>query len=298
MELRSNKENMRIDKYLSDNLDYSREFIQKLIEQDLILVNNKKVKASYKLNIDDLINIKLEEYENKEEEIKPVNIPIDIVYEDEYLMVINKPSGLVVHPGAGNYNNTLVNGLMYYTKNLSDIGGEGRPGIVHRIDKDTSGLLLIAKNNKVHELLADDFKNKRIKREYIALIKGEFKNASATIDAPIGRDKINREKMAVTDINSKNAVTHLKVLKRYKDYTLISCILDTGRTHQIRVHLSYIGYPVFNDPVYTKDKTTEFGQFLHSYKMTFIHPITKKEMAFTCPLPKYFKDYLNTLEEL
>ncbi len=298
MEIRSKEENIRIDKYLGANLDYSREFIQKLIEQKLVLVNKKVVKASYKLNIDDLITIDIDSYESPEENIVPVAMPLDIVYEDEYLMVINKPSGLVVHPGAGNFNNTLVNGLMEYTKNLSDVGGESRPGIVHRIDKDTSGLLLIAKTNKVHELLADDFKNKRIKREYIALIKGEFKNSSATIDAPIGRDKIHRDKMTVTPLNSKKAVTHLKVLKRYKDYTLISCVLDTGRTHQIRVHLSYIGYPVFNDPVYTKDKTTEFGQFLHSYKMSFIHPITKKEMTFTCPLPKYFEDYLQTLEEL
>ena len=184
---------------------------------------------------------------------------------------------------------------MYYTKNLSDIGGEVRPGIVHRIDKDTSGLLLIAKTNPVHEILADDFKNKRIKREYIALLDGVFKNSSATIDAPIGRDKQNREKMAVVE-DGKSAVTHMKVLKRYDKYTLVSCVLETGRTHQIRVHLAYIGYPVHNDPVYSKKEADFFGQFLHSYKMSFVHPITKKKMEFVCPLPDYFQHFLDELE--
>ena len=185
---------------------------------------------------------------------------------------------------------------MYYTNSLSDVGGNVRPGIVHRIDKDTSGLLLIAKTNQVHELLADDFKNKRIKREYIALLNGVFKGGSATIDAPIGRDKFNRERMAVLE-GGKNAVTHMKVIKRYDKYTLVSCILETGRTHQIRVHMAYIGYPIFNDPVYSKKEATSFGQFLHSYKMNFVHPITKKEMEFICPLPKYFQEFLDSLEK-
>ena len=254
------------------------------------------IKASYKINLNEEIIIHDEEFK-VEEDILPVKMDLNIVYEDEYLMVINKPSGLVVHPGNGNYNNTLVNGLMYYTKNLSDVGGEFRPGIVHRIDKDTSGLLLIAKTNQVHEILADDFKNKRIKREYIALLDGVFRQGSATIDAPIGRDKQNREKMAVVE-DGKHAVTHMKVLKRYKEYTLVSCILETGRTHQIRVHMAYIGYPVHNDPVYAKKEATSFGQFLHSYKMNFVHPITKKEMEFTCPLPKYFEEFLDSLEEI
>ena len=230
-----------------------------------------------------------------EDHIEPVKMDLDIVYEDEYLMVINKPSGLVVHPGAGNYNNTLVNGLMYYTKHLSDVGGSTRPGIVHRIDKDTSGLLLIAKTNQIHEILADDFKNKRIKREYIALLDGVFSQGSATIDAPIGRDKQNREKMAVVE-DGKHAITHMKVLKRYDGYTLVSCVLETGRTHQIRVHMAYIGYPIHNDPIYSKKEADSFGQFLHSYKMNFIHPITKKEMEFICPLPKHFEDFLKELE--
>ena len=288
--------NVRIDKYLASKLDYSREYIGKLIDAKLVLVNGKVIKASYKINLNEEIIIHDEEFK-AEEDILPVKMDLNIVYEDEYLMVINKPSGLVVHPGNGNYNNTLVNGLMYYTKNLSDVGGEFRPGIVHRIDKDTSGLLLIAKSNQVHEILADDFKNKRIKREYIALLDGVFRQGSATIDAPIGRDKQNREKMAVVE-DGKHAVTHMKVLKRYKEYTLVSCILETGRTHQIRVHMAYIGYPVHNDPVYAKKEATSFGQFLHSYKMNFVHPITKKEMEFTCPLPKYFEEFLDSLEEI
>ena len=291
----SDEENVRIDKYLASVTDYSREFIQKLIDHQLVLVNNKEVKASFKVSLGDEIWV----YDEKlkiDEDILPVPMDLDIVYEDEYLMVINKPSGLVVHPGSGNYQNTLVNGLMYYTKNLSNLGGEGRPGIVHRIDKDTSGLLLVAKTNQVHEILADDFKHKRVKREYLALLDGVFKNGSATIDAPIGRDEKNREKMAVVP-SGKVAVTHMKVLKRYHNYTLVSCMLETGRTHQIRVHMAYIGYPVHNDPVYSKRECTSFGQFLHSYKMIFIHPITKKEMEFISPLPKYFRDFLDELEK-
>ena len=290
----SDKENIRIDKYLASILDYSREYIGRLIDSKLVLVNDKIVKASYKVALQDEIVIH-DEQMKVEDHIEPVKMDLDIVYEDEYLMVINKPSGLVVHPGAGNYNNTLVNGLMYYTKHLSDVGGSTRPGIVHRIDKDTSGLLLIAKTNQIHEILADDFKNKRIKREYIALLDGVFKNGSATIDAPIGRDKQNRERMAVVE-DGKHAITHMKVLKRYDGYTLVSCVLETGRTHQIRVHMAYIGYPIHNDPIYSKKEADSFGQFLHSYKMNFIHPITKKEMEFTCPLPKYFEDFLKELE--
>ena len=290
----SDKENIRIDKYLASILDYSREYIGRLIDSKLVLVNDKIVKASYKVALQDEIVIH-DEQMKVEDHIEPVKMDLDIVYEDEYLMVINKPSGLVVHPGAGNYNNTLVNGLMYYTKHLSDVGGSTRPGIVHRIDKDTSGLLLIAKTNQIHEILADDFKNKRIKREYIALLDGVFKNGSATIDAPIGRDKQNRERMAVVE-DGKHALTHMKVLKRYDGYTLVSCVLETGRTHQIRVHMAYIGYPIHNDPIYSKKEADSFGQFLHSYKINFIHPITKKEMEFICPLPKHFEDFLKELE--
>lgn len=295
MEIVSDKVGIRIDKYLSDYTEFSREFIQKLINNSLVLVNGKVVKPSYKVELNDKIIINDENF--KEEcDIVPTKMSIDIVYEDDDIMVINKPSGLVVHPGSGNYTNTLVNGLIYYTKDLSDINGNIRPGIVHRIDKDTSGLLLIAKTNKAHEILAEDFKKKLVKREYIALLNGVFKQGSATIDAPIGRDKNFRERMTVTAENSKNAITHMKVLKRYSKYTLVSCILDTGRTHQIRVHMAYIGYPVHNDPVYAKGEATSFGQFLHSYKMKFTHPVTKKEMEFEAPLPKYFEEFLNNID--
>ena len=222
---------------------------------------------------------------------------LDIVYEDDDIIIINKPSGMVVHPGNGNYSHTLVNGLMYYTNNLSDVNGVIRPGIVHRIDKDTSGLIIIAKNNKTHDILSQYFQNKTITRTYIALIKGELSTNSATIDAPIGRSETDRKKMAVTAKNSKNAVTHLEVLKRYKGYTLVKLKLDTGRTHQIRVHMSYIGHPVYNDPVYTNDKCSEFGQFLHSFSMEFIHPTTKESMYFECQIPEYFENHLKCLEE-
>ena len=295
MKIVSDREHVRIDQYLKEKLDYSREYIQKLINNGNILVNGKQVKTSYQIRLNDELTIN-EEKLTFDTSIVPTKMDLDIVYEDHDIMVINKPSGLVVHPGSGNRENTLVNGLLYHTENLSDMGGEERPGIVHRIDKDTSGLLLVAKTNKAHQILAEDFKNKRVKREYLALLNGVFKNGSATIDAPIGRDKIARDKMCVTATNSKHAVTHMKVLKRYKDYTLVSCVLETGRTHQIRVHMAYIGYPVHNDPVYSKKEADSFGQFLHSYRMNFIHPITKKEMEFTAPLPKYFEDFLVSLE--
>ena len=288
-----NKE--RLDKYLANNTEYSRSTITKMLEKDYITVNGKVEKASYKVKENDIIDIK--EGFIEESDIIAKEMPIDIVYEDEDIIVVNKPSGLVVHPGSGNYDNTLVNGLMHYTNTLSDINGEERPGIVHRIDKDTSGLLLIAKNNKSHAILTEYFKNhQNIKREYIALICGKFPHESATIDAPIGRDPKDRKKMTVTADNSKNAITHLKVIKKYQDYTLVSLVLETGRTHQIRVHMNYIGYPIYNDPVYNTKKCTEFGQFLHSYKMDFIHPITKKEMHFEAPIPEEFQNFIDALD--
>ena len=290
-----NSNNERIDKYLSSTCEISRTLISKMIEDEYILVNDKKTKNNYKVKENDIITIK-ENYV-KEIEIVPEKMDLNIVYEDNDLIVINKDSGVVVHPGNGNYSGTLVNGLMYYTNNLSDVNGEVRPGIVHRIDKDTSGLIIIAKNNKTHEILSEYFQNKTITRTYIALIKGELSTNSATIDAPIGRSDVDRKKMAVTAKNSKNAITHLTVLKRYKGYTLVKLKLDTGRTHQIRVHMSYIGHPVYNDPVYTNDKCSEFGQFLHSYSMEFIHPITKENIYLECPLPEYFVSHLEYLEE-
>lgn len=289
-----NDELIRVDKYLSQKLSYSREDIIKMIKSGSILINEKQVKPNYIVKLKD--EILVGELICKETNLKDTNIPLDIIYEDEDIIIVNKQSGLTVHPGNGNKENTLVNALLYYNKNLSDIGGLERPGVVHRIDKDTSGLIILAKNNKTHEILSDYFKNKSIKRTYIALVKGVIENSSGTIDAPIGRDENNRLKMAVTSKNSKEAVTHFKVLKRYKRYTLLSLVLDTGRTHQIRVHMKYISHPIFNDPLYTNDKCTEFGQFLHSSEMEFIHPTTKEKMKFDCPLPFEFEDYLKNLD--
>ena len=288
------KVNERIDKYLSDVTDYSRSLILKMIKNEDILVNDNIVKASYKVAENDEIKI-IKEY-IEEIDLEPENIPLDIIFENENVILVNKPSGMVVHPGSGNKNHTLVNALLYHTNNLSEGSDNLRPGIVHRIDKDTSGLILIAKNNKAHEILADDFKHKRVKRKYIALVKGILAHNNITIDAPIGRDKIDRKKMMVTDLNSKDAVTHIKVLKRYHKYTLIECELETGRTHQIRVHLAYIGHPIFNDPVYQKDKTTSFGQFLHSSEITFKEPITKEQLHFKVELPEYFQNFLDNLD--
>ena len=294
MKITVNEANERLDKYLASQTDYSRVMISKMIDAGFIKVNDKLEKASYKVRENDCIEI-LDGFK-EETDIVATEMDINIVYEDEHLMIINKPSGLVVHPGSGNYDNTLVNGLMHYTNNLSDINGEERPGIVHRIDKDTSGLIMVAKTNETHAILTEYFKNKDVKREYLALITGVFPHETATIDAPIGRDPKDRKKMTVTADNSKEAVTHLKVIKRYKEHTLVSLKLETGRTHQIRVHMKYIGYPVFNDPVYTNKKTTEFGQFLHSHKMEFVHPITKENMYFECPMPEEMQEFINSLE--
>ena len=283
--------NERIDKYLSNLSEYNRSTILKLIKQEKVLVNKEKTKPSYQVKENDIIEITDELDIN--DDIVPENIPLNIVFENENVILINKPSNMVVHPGSGNKNHTLVNALMAYTKELSSINDSKiRPGIVHRIDKDTSGIILIAKNNKAHEILAHDFKEKNIQRKYIALVKGELKNKQITIDAPIGRDEKNRQRMKVTEHNSKNAITHVKVLKRYKNYTLVECQLETGRTHQIR------GYPIFNDPIYQNQNTTPFGQFLHSSEITFKEPITKEIYHFTAPLPSEFKDFLNTLEEI
>ena len=286
----------RIDSYLSNKLDYSRSKIVKMISDGTILVNNKQVKNSYSLKKDDIITVG--EYIEEEMNIEPEDIPLDIVYEDDDVMVINKPNGMVVHPAVGNNHGTLVNALLYYSKNLSDINGEFRPGIVHRIDAYTTGLLMIAKNNKAHEILADELSKKETTRRYIALVWGVINEDTATIDAPIGRDINDRKKMAVTSINSKDAVTHLKVLERYKEATLIELQLETGRTHQIRVHMNYIGHPVVNDPVYGKRKIIdETGQCLHAFQLGFIHPTTHKYMEFKCDTPKCFTNILNMFKD-
>ncbi len=283
---------IRIDKYLLDKLDISRNKIQKLINDNNILVNGKSVKASYIVRVDDLIEC---DFEYKEKiDILPEDIPLDIVYEDDDLLVVNKPSGMVVHPAVGNYSHTLVNALMYYCNNLSQVNGVIRPGIVHRIDADTSGLLLVAKNDMAHVDLAKQISEKSVKREYITLVDGVIKEDTATIDAPIGRDVKNRKKMCVTADNSKDAITNIRVIERYKNSTLITCSLLTGRTHQIRVHMNYIGHSVINDPVYGSKKLIDplFGQMLHARKIGFVHPRTHEYMEFSCEPPEKFLDIL------
>lgn len=281
----------RIDKYLAEELGISRSTVKKMIDEGFVLVNEKEVKASLILSEADELFVK--DGFIKEASFEAEDIPINIVYEDDDLLVINKKSGMVVHPGNGNTSGTLVNALMHYTKNLSNKEAF-RPGIVHRIDKDTSGLMLVAKNDKAHDILAEGFKNKTIKREYIALVCGVIGEDSGVIDAPIGRDAKDRKKMCVTSENSKKAVTHFKVLKRYEHYTLLRLILDTGRTHQIRVHMKYIGHPVYNDPVYGK-AYNDFGQFLHSASIDFEQPTTHEHLHFECDVPKEFQDFLDTL---
>ena len=296
MEIKAN-DRVRIDKYVMDNTDISRSKVKRMIDSGNILVNNKKVKASYNLKLDD--NIYINDDYTEEVEIKPENIPLDIVYEDDYLLVVNKKSGMVVHPAVGNYSGTLVNALMYHINKLSSVNGSIRPGIVHRIDADTSGLLLVAKTDEVHNDLASQISNKTVFRKYIALVQGVILEDTATIDAPIGRDKNNRKKMAVTEVNSKNAITHIRVLERLKKATLIECVLETGRTHQIRVHLAYINHPVVNDPVYGYKKMDDknFGQMLHASTIGFIHPITKKYLEFSSDVPDTFKKILEKYRE-
>ncbi len=277
----------RIDKYLMSHTEFSRTKIQKLIDSDAIKVNEKKIKNSYIVKAGD--NIEINTLDDDIIDIKPVNIPLDIYYEDNDLLVVNKTSGMVVHPACGHYDDTLVNALLYHCNNLSTINGNVRPGLVHRIDKDTSGLLLIAKNDTTHIKLANDFKNKKVDRTYMTLVSGIINNDSGTIDAPIGRDGRDRKKMTVTDVNAKNAVTHFKVIEKLNDATLLECKLETGRTHQIRAHMKYINHPIINDPLYGFKKTIDnTGQLLHAKKLGFTHPTTLKYMEFDSPLPDKF----------
>ena len=277
--------NERIDNYLIKILNKSRSKIQNLIKTENVKVNNKIIKNSYIVKQND--NIEINEIEEQPLSAKAEKIDLDIVYEDDDIIVVNKQNGLVVHPAVGNPTGTLVNGLMYHSKNLSKVNGEFRPGIVHRIDAFTTGLLVVAKNDYAHEFLARQLENKTTHRIYVALVWGVINEDTGTIDAPIGRDKKDRKKMAVTSENSKNAVTHFKVIERYKDATLIELKLETGRTHQIRVHMNYINHPVVNDSVYGKRKLIdETGQCLHAKELGFIHPTTKKYMCFTSELPK------------
>lgn len=287
---------IRIDNYLSNKLDISRSKVSKMIKDKCVLVNDRVVKNSYLLKENDIITIS--DYEEECMDVVGEDIPLDIVYEDDDVMVVNKPNGMVVHPAVGNNHGTLVNALVFYSDKLSSVNGTFRPGIVHRIDAYTTGLLMIAKNDKAHNSLALQLSEKTTVRKYIALVWGVIKNDTGTIDAPIGRDINDRKKMAVTAINSKDAVTHFKVLERYKNATLIELKLETGRTHQIRVHMNYIGYPVVNDPVYGKRKLIDdSGQCLHAKTIGFIHPTTNKYMEFDSELPDCFLKILNQFKK-
>ncbi len=287
---------VRLDKALCVLAEgYTRSFLKRVIDDGGVLLNGKPAEAKTKLKVGDVITLKIEE--PKEIDAKAEDIDIDIVYQDEDIAVINKPQGMVVHPANGNYTGTLVNALLFHIKDLSGINGKIRPGIVHRIDKDTSGLLVIAKNDFAHINLAEQIKNKTAHRQYIALVRGNIKEDKGKIDLPIGRSSLDRKKMAVTK-GGRNAVTHYEVLRRYGEYTLIKAVLETGRTHQIRVHFAYRGHPVVGDPVYGPDKN-EFklnGQLLHAQKLTLKHPVTGETMEFTAPIPAYFKEVVCKLD--
>ena len=285
------KENIRLDQYLVEKLGISRSQVLKMIKNDEVLVNRKKTKSGYNVINGDIIDVNHEE----NNDILPEKMDLDIVYEDEYLLVVNKPNGMVVHPAPGNYHGTLVNGLLAHGK-LSDVNGEFRPGIVHRIDAYTTGLLMVAKTNKVHEALAKELSEKKTYRKYIALVWGILPSDTGEIDAPIGRSLRDRKKMAVV-AGGKRAVTHFKVLKRFEKATLISVTLETGRTHQIRVHMDYIGHPVVNDPLYGGRKLIDdTGQCLHAKELGFTHPVTHEYMQFDSELPECFTNILKKFE--
>lgn len=287
----------RIDKFLSDNIgNTTRSAVQNLIDKDKITVNNKIVSKNYKLREGDIISVEIPDPENLD--VTAENIPLDIVYEDDDLLIVNKPKGMVVHPAHGNYTGTLVNALLYHCRDsLSGINGVIRPGIVHRIDKNTSGLLIVAKNDISHVRLSEQIKAHSFTREYEAIACGYFKDKSGTVDAPIGRHHTDRKKMCVTYENSKNAVTHYEVIKQYGGYAHLRLRLETGRTHQIRVHLSYINHPVLGDDVYGKPYKGIDGQCLHARKIGFIHPTTGEYMEFTSELPEYFQKILRIIEK-
>lgn len=294
--LEVNEENIRLDKFITQALpELSRTLIQQYVKEGHVLVNGKSEKVSYKICLGDVIEINLPD--NKEMDVLPEDIPLNVVYEDHDVIVVNKPSGMIVHPSSGIYSGTLVNALLYHCHDLSGINGVLRPGIVHRIDKDTSGLLMIAKNDKAHQSLSEQLKAHSVSRKYVALVHGVIPHNHGKIDAPIGRDSKDRQKMAVTKINSKEAVTNFTVLQRFDKMTLIECRLETGRTHQIRVHMAYIGYPVYGDPKYgyKKDDQT-YGQYLHAKTLGFVHPINGEYMEFDSDLPDFFENKLNELK--
>ncbi len=291
MEYQVNQNDIRLDNFLTDVLDVSRSQVTKMIKAKEVLVNGKSVKPGFMPKENDVVIVNHVD----EDGIKPEKMALDIVYEDDDVIVVNKANGVVVHPGAGNHSGTLVNGLLYHTK-LSDINGEVRPGIVHRIDAYTTGLLMVAKNNKAHEILAEELAEKKTYRKYVALVWGVIESDSGEIDAPIGRSKNDRKKMAIR-ADGKEAITHFKVLKRYEKATLIELKLETGRTHQIRVHMNYIGHPVVNDPVYGNRKLfDDTGQCLHAKELGFVHPTTGEYMQFDSELPECFINILKKFE--
>lgn len=288
---------IRIDIFLSEKIgDMSRSHIQKLIGENNIWVNNKITRSNYKIRCGDIIKIVIPEPVKLD--LIPEDIDLDILYEDKDIAVVNKPQGMVVHPAAGNYTGTLVNALLKRCSNLSSINGVIRPGIVHRIDKDTSGVLVIAKNDNSHKHLAEQIKNHSVKRIYIAIVEGIIKCDEGTVNEPLGRHPVERKKMAVVSRNGRKAITHYRVLERYRENTLIEARLETGRTHQIRVHMAYIGHPLVGDPVYgyKKQKFKLEGQALHAKTLGFIHPTTGEYMEFTAPLPDYFESLLKKLK--
>ena len=296
--VKNEEKGLRLDKAIVSltGEEFSRALIQKLIDDEKIKVNKKIEKASYKVAVNDIIEI--EKDEPKEISLKAEDIPIDIIYEDDDIVIVNKAKGMVVHPGNGNPDGTLVNAIMARCKDsLSGIGGELRPGIVHRIDKDTSGLIIIAKNDKSHIDISKQIKEHKVKKTYIALVRGVIKENEATINMPIGRSDKDRIKMAVKR-NGKTAITHIKVLKRYNNYTLLEVNIETGRTHQIRVHMAEIGFPIVGDYIYSNGKNPfgVVGQMLHAKRLEFVHPTTKKTVVFEAPLPEYFENVLKNLE--
>ena len=288
---------LRFDKLCVEILpELSRTRIQELIANGFITINDLEVKANTKVKTNDIISA--EWPEDEELKVEAEEMDLDVLYEDKDLIVINKPKGMVVHPGAGNPNHTLVNGLLAHCKDLSGINGVLRPGIVHRIDKDTSGCLVVAKNDLAHQNLSDQLAKRTLKRTYIALVHGVIQHNVGTIEAPIGRDKSDRQKMTVTSMNARPALTHFKVMKRYDAYTLVECQLDTGRTHQIRVHFQYINFPIVGDPKYSIKKTLETqGQCLHAQRIEFIHPRTQEVMQFEAEMPEVFKKVLEELDK-
>lgn len=292
-------EKKRLDVYLAEILPHmSRTYIKKGINSGWITVNSKQSKANYKIKESDIINIEMPTPE-KQLPLKAENIPLNILYEDEDIIIINKKRGMIVYPAPGNSSGTVANALLYHTKKLSEWGGSNRPGIVHRLDKDTSGLLIVAKNDSVHKNLVEQLKNREVKKTYIALVFGTVREDSGIIDAPIGRNPVNRTKMSVTTQNSRHAITYFKVLERFSDYTLLEIDIETGRTHQIRVHMEFIGHPLVGDPIYS-DRKNPFpikGQALHAYKLGFKHPKTCEYIEFKASLPEDISKILNILRK-